>query len=155
MGERFQGGRPGRPVAGGKHHGVGAQQVRGAGVGVPAVEFEPAAGAGPGLGDLGAGCDLDRRRADRPADGAFVQLVVDLGEGLGGGGLVQLPLGLDQVVADGLGQAVEVPGVVGSEVLQAEFGVLHRRERPGTGEPAQSHAVAVVAAQQVEEDLGA
>src|SRR5262249_15720730 len=112
-----------------------------------------------GGGDAARGAHADARGEDGvgPAavQGAPVQLVVDGGEGAGVDALVQLPLGGDQPVGDGLGEGVEVAGVVGGEVLQAELGVLHGRERLGARDPVQLLAAGGPVAQQVEEDLGA
>ena len=90
-------------------------------------------------GDAARGADLDAGGEDGvgPAavQGAAVELVVDGGDGVGVDALVELPLPRDEPVADGFGQGVEVAGVVGGEVLQAELGVLHGRERWRAGEP--------------------
>lgn len=50
---------------------------------------------------------------------------------------------------------MEVAGVVGGELLQAELGVLHRREGLGAGQPVELLGAGGAGAQQVEEDLGA
>ena len=55
----------------------------------------------------------------------------------------------------GSARAVEVAGVVGGEVLQAELGVLHGGEGFGAAEPVQPLAAGGAVAEQVEEDLGA
>ncbi len=112
-----------------------------------------------GGGDAAGGADEDAGGEDGvgPAavEGAVVELVVDGGDGVGVDAFVELPLGGDEAVAGGFGQGVEVAGVVGGEVFQAEFGVLHGCERFGAGEPVDSFAAGGAGAEEVEEDLGA
>jgi hypothetical protein len=112
-----------------------------------------------GGGDTAGGADADAGGEDGvgPAavQGAAVELVVDGGEGAGVDALVELPLGGEELVADGFGEGVEVAGVVGGEVFQAELGVLHGCEGVGAAEPVQSLASEGAVSEQVEEDFGA
>ena len=87
--------------------------------------------------------------------GAAVELVVDGGDGVGVDALVELPLAGQELVAYGFGQGVEVAGVVGGEVFEAELGVLHGGEGFGAGEPGEFFGACGAGAEQVEEDFGA
>lgn len=87
--------------------------------------------------------------------GAAVELVVDGGDGVGVDAAAELPLGGAEAVADAFGQGVEVAGVVGGEVFEAELGVLHGCEGLGAAEPVELFAAGGAVAQEVEEDLGA
>ncbi len=140
-------------VAGGEDDGVGGEAGAGALLDVFEVEFDA------GAGDAAGGADADAGGEDGvgPAavQGAAVQLVVDGGDGLGVDAFVELPLVGDEVVADGFGQGVEVAGVVGCEVFEAQFGVLHGCEGLGAGEPVEFLVSGGAGAQQVEEDFGA
>lgn len=140
-------------VAGGEDDGVGGEAGAGVLLGVFEVEFDL------GGGDAARGADADAGGEDGvgPAavQGASVELVVDGGDGVAVDALVELPLRGDEAVPDAFGEAVEVAGVVGGEVFQAELGVLHGRERLGAAEPVQAFAAGGAVAQQVEEDLGA
>lgn len=88
-------------------------------------------------------------------EGAVVELVVDGGDGVGADAFVELPLGGDEAVAYGFGEGVEVAGVVGGEVFEAEFGVLHGGEGFGASQPVDFLAAGGAVAEEVEEDLGA
>ncbi|GGK57854.1 hypothetical protein GCM10010094_17820 [Streptomyces flaveus] len=140
-------------VAGGEDDGVGGEAGAGALLDVFEVEFD----ARPG--DAACGADVDAGGEDGvgPAavEGALVELVVDGGDGVGVDAFVELPLGGDEAVAYGFGQGVEVAGVVGGEVFEAEFGVLHGGERFGAGEPVDFFAAWGAVAEEVEVDLGA
>lgn len=140
-------------VAGGEDDGVGGVAGAGALLDVFEVEFDAVSGEAPG----GAYPDCGGEGGVGPAavEGAPVELVVDGGDGVGVDALVELPLPGDEVVAGLFGEAVEVAGVVGGEVFEAEFGVFHRRERGGAGEPVDLFVAVGAGAQQVEEDLGA
>lgn len=140
-------------VAGGEDDGVGGEAGAGVLLGVFQVQFDP------GGGDAAGGADVDAGGEDGvgPAavEGAAVELVVDGGGGVGVDALVQLPLCGDEAVADRFGQGVEVAGVVGGEVLQAELGVLHGGEGLRAAEPVELFAAGGPVAEQVEEDLRA
>ena len=145
-------------VAGGQDDGVGGEAGLGALLDVFEVEFDAVgahasrgadgdAGAEGDVGPLwlvGAGCQS-----------ALVQLFVDGGDGREVDALVELPLLGEEAFADGVGQAAEVAGVVGGEVFQAEFAVLHGGEGLGAADPGEAFAAGWAAAEQVEEDLGA
>ncbi len=88
-------------------------------------------------------------------DGPLVQQIVDLRDRLGVDALVQLPLGGQERVLGRLVQSVEVPDVVGGELLQAQLGVLHRGEGRRPRDPVQGLAGFRLGAQQVGEDLRA
>ncbi|BFO20645.1 hypothetical protein SHKM778_70330 [Streptomyces sp. KM77-8] len=139
-------------MAGGEDDGVGGEAGTGALLGVFEVEFD-AVGA-----EAGGGADPDGGGEDGvgPAavEGAPVELVVDGVEGAGVDGLVELPLGGDETVADGLGQGMEVAGVVGGELFEAEPGVLHGGKRLGAAGPVEPFTAGGAVAEQVEEDLG-
>lgn len=141
------------PVAGGEDDGVGGEARAGLLLLVLQVEFDLGGGDASGGADVDAGGEGGVGPA--AVEGAPVQLVVDGGGGVGVDALVQLPLGGDEAVSDRFGQAVEVAGVVGGEVLQAELGVLHGREGAGAAEPVQPLASGGAVAEQVEEDLRA
>ncbi len=87
-------------------------------------------------------------------EGASVELVVDGGEGLGVDSLVELPLLREELVAYGFGECVEVTGVVGGELFQAEFAVFHGREGGGAGEPVDLFFSGGPVLEEIEEDLG-
>ncbi len=112
-----------------------------------------------GGGDAAGGADADSGGEDGvgPAsvEGAAVELGVDGGDGVGVDALVELPLGGDELVAYGFGEGVEVAGVVGGEVFEAELGVLHGGEGGGAGEPGEAFAAGGAGAEEVEEDFGA
>ena len=122
-------------VAGGEDDGVGGEAAAGALLGVFEVEFD--AGAAAGAAACGADADAGGEGGVGPAavEGASVELVVDGGDGVGVDALVELPLLGDEGVAYVFGEGVEVVGVVGGEVFEAEFGVLHGGEGLGAGEP--------------------
>lgn len=111
-----------------------------------------------GGGDAVGGADGDGGGEDGvgPAavEGAAVELVVDGGDGVGVDAFVELPLGGEEPVADGFGEGVEVAGVVGGEVFEAEFGVLHGCEGLGAGEPVDLFFSGGAVAEEVEEDFG-
>lgn len=107
------------PVAGGEDDGVGGEARAGLLLLVLQVEFDLGGGDASGGADVDAGGEGGVGPA--AVEGAPVQLVVDGGGGVGVDALVQLPLGGDEAVSDRFGQAVEVAGVVGGEVLQAEL----------------------------------
>lgn len=92
-----------------------------------------------GGGDAAGGADEDAggEGGVGPAavEGALVELVVDGGDGFGVDAFVELPLGGDESVAYVFGEVVEVAGVVGGEVFEAELGVLHGGEGFAAGEP--------------------
>lgn len=88
-------------------------------------------------------------------EGASIELVVDGGDGVGVDAFVELPLAGDEGVAYVFGECVEVAGVVGGEVFEAEFGVLHGGEGRGAGEPVDLLGAVGAGAEEVEEDLGA
>ncbi len=88
-------------------------------------------------------------------EGAAVELVVDGGDGVVVDAFMELPLVGDELVAYGFGECVEVAGVVGGEVFEAEFGVLHGGEGGGAGEPVEFFVACGAGAEEVEEDLGA
>lgn len=140
-------------VAGGEDDGVGGEAGAGALLDVFQVEFDLR------RGDSAGGADVDAGGEDGvgPAavQGAAVELVVDGGDGVGVDAAVELPLGGAESVADAFREGVEVAGVVGGEVFEAEFGVLHRCEGFGPAEPVEAFATGGAVAEQVEEDLGA
>ncbi|MGY3683436.1 hypothetical protein ACVWXU_007059 [Streptomyces sp. TE33382] len=88
-------------------------------------------------------------------EGAPVELVVDGGDGVGVDAFVELPLAGDEFVAGRFGECVEVAAVVGGEVFEAEFGVLHGGEGLGAGEPVDLLGSGGAGAEEVEEDFGA
>lgn len=140
-------------VAGGEDDGVGGDAGAAGLLDVFQMQFDL------GGGDASRGADVDAGGEDGvgPAavEGAAVELVVDGGDGVGVDAFVELPLGGDEPVAYGLGQGVEVARVVGCEVFEPEFRVLHGREGLGAGEPVDSLASRGAVSEQVEEDFGA
>lgn len=80
---------------------------------------------------------------------------MDGGEGVVVDAFVELPLAGDEVVADAFGEGVEVAGVVGGEVFEAELAVFHGGEGGGAGEPVDAFAAGGAGAELVEEDFGA
>lgn len=140
-------------VAGGEDDGVGGEAGAGALLGVFEVEFD----AGGGDAACGAYGDAGGEGGVGPAavEGAAVELVVDGGDGVVVDAFVELPLVGDECVAYGFGEGVEVAGVVGGEVFEAEFGVLHGGEGGGAGEPVEFFVAGGAGAQEVEEDFGA
>lgn len=113
-----------------------------------------ALGADPaGRADGHAGGEDGVRPAavERPA----VQLLVDRGDRVVVDALVELPLPGQQAVAGFFRQPVEVAGVVGGEVFEAEPAVFHGGEGGGAGQPGEALAAGRPGPQQVEEDLGA
>lgn len=140
-------------VAGGEDDGVGGEA--GAGVLLEVFQVELHLGGR----DAARGADADAGGEDgvgpTAVQGTAVELVVDGGDGAGVDALVELPLRADEAVADGFGEGVEVAGVVGGEVLQAELGVLHGGERLATAQPVEFLVSRGAVAEQVEEDLGA
>lgn len=140
-------------VAGGEDDGVGGEAGAGVLLDVFEVEFDC------GGGDAACGADVDAGGEDGvgPAavQGAAVELVVDGGEGVGVDAFVELPLGADGAVAGVFGEGVEVAGVVGGEVFEAEFGVLHGGEGVGAADPVELFVAGGAVAQEVEEDFGA
>ncbi|GAA2641945.1 hypothetical protein GCM10010307_44080 [Streptomyces vastus] len=140
-------------VAGGEDDGVGGE----AGVGALLDVFEVELDGRPGDTPCGADVDAGGEDGVGPAavEAALVELVVNGGDGVGVDPFVELPLGGDEPVAYGFGQGVEVARVVGGEVFEAEFGVLHGGERFGAGEPVDLFAPGWAVAEEVEVDLGA
>lgn len=108
-------------VAGGEDDGVGGEAAAGGLLGVFEVEFDAVAAAGESA--CGADADSWGEGGVGPSavEGASVELVVDGGDGVGVDAFVELPLLGDEVVAYVLGECVEVVGVVGGEVFEAEF----------------------------------
>ncbi|RPK42467.1 hypothetical protein EES40_19215 [Streptomyces sp. ADI93-02] len=108
-------------VAGGEDDGVGGEAASGGLLGVFEVEFD--AGAAAGEAACGADADAGGEGGVGPAsvEGASVELVVDGGDGVGVDAFVELPLLGDEGVAYVFGECVEVLGVVGGEVFEAEF----------------------------------
>lgn len=140
-------------VAGGEDDGVGGEAGAGALLDVFQVEFDLRGGDSAGGADADAGGEDGVGPA--AVQGAAVELVVDGGDGVGVDAAVELPLGGAEAVADAFREGVEVAGVVGGEVFEAEFGVLHRCEGFGAAEPVESFVTGGAVAEQVEEDLGA
>lgn len=140
-------------VAGGEDDGVGGEAGAGALLGVFEVEFDA------GVGDASRGADVhaggEGGVGPAAVKGPAVELVVDGVDGVGVDALVELPLAGDEFVAGGFGEGVEVAAVVGGEVFEAEFGVLHGGEGLGAGEPVDLLGAFGAGAQEVEEDLGA
>ncbi|GAA3238390.1 hypothetical protein GCM10020256_58660 [Streptomyces thermocoprophilus] len=106
-------------VAGGEDDGVGGEALAGALLGVFEVEFDA------GGGDASGGADVDAGGEGGVGPvvvvGPAVELVVDGGDGVGVDGFVELPLVCEELVSDGFGEVMEVAGVVGGEVFEAEF----------------------------------
>ncbi len=95
--------------------------MSGALFGVFEVEFD----FGGGEASCGADADAGVRVVSGPAsvEGAAVELLVDGGEGGGVDGFVEVCVAGGEVVAYVFGEVVEVVGVVGGEVFEAEGGV--------------------------------
>lgn len=122
-------------------------------LGVFEVEFDACVGEAA----CGAYVDAGGEGGVGPAavEGASVELVVDGGDGVGVDAFVELPLVGDEFVAYVFGECVEVAAVVGGEVFEAEFGVLHGGEGVGAGEPVEFFVSGGACAEEVEEDFGA
>ncbi|MDF9812590.1 hypothetical protein M2266_001821 [Streptomyces sp. SPB162] len=140
-------------VAGGEDDGAGVEAAAGALLFVFEVEFDAGAAEASGGADADAGGEGGVGPA--AVEGAAVELVVDGVDGVVIDAFVELPLLGDELVADGFGEAVEVAGVVGGELFEAEFAVFHGGEGGGTGDPGEAFAAGGSGAEQVEEDLGA
>lgn len=140
-------------VSGGEDDGVGGEAGAGVLLEVFEVEFDL------GGGDAACGADADAGGEDGvgpvAVEGAAVELVVDGGERGGVDAFVELPLGGGEAVAGVFGEGVEVAGVVGGEVFEAEFGVLHGGEGVGAADPVELFVAGGAVAEKVEEDFGA